>query len=397
MAERIKVLQVAGLDHFFKYFLKKLVEGMAAEGWEVVCACGDSGYAPVLRADGMDLRAIPYSRTLNPHSHMPTITALARLMRREKFDVVHTHNPLMSLLVRSAAAVARPPLLVYTAHGFYFHEHMPAWKRLVGLNLERLASPFTDLLLTQNAEDAETAARLRLFSEDKIFVIGNGINIEAFDPGRVPEVQRQLLRQEFGIPEQHKIVGMVARFTRDKGLVEFLEAAAAIRACTREVSFLVVGGAVSGDRHPIQLQRMRALADFYGVGDRMVFTGVRDDIPAILSLMDVFVLPSYREGMPRTVLEAMAMEVPVVVTDIRGCREEVTEGVEGYFVPVKDAEKLADRVLALLFNGKAAREMGRHGRERVLRQFNEEEVVRLQIEIIRRLLEERRARRAGKA
>jgi len=391
------VLQVAGLDHFFKYFLKKLVEGMGAEGWEVVCACGDSGYAPVLRAEGMDLRAIPYSRTLNPLSHVPTITALARLMRRERFDVVHTHNPLMSLLVRSAAVLARPPLVVYTAHGFYFHEYMPAWKRLVGLNLERMASPFTDLLLTQNAEDAETAVKLRLFSEDQTFVIGNGINIDLFSPGRVPPVQRQLLRAEFGIPEHHRVVGMVARFTRDKGLMEFLEAAAAIRACTRDVSFLVVGGAVSGDRHPIQLRRMKTLAGFFGVGDRVVFTGVRDDIPPILSLMDVFVLPSYREGMPRTVLEAMAMELPVVVTDIRGCREEVTEGVEGYFVPIKDAATLADRVLSLLFNAEAAREMGRCGRERVLRQFNEEEVVRLQIEIIRRLLEERRARReAGK-
>jgi len=394
---QVKVLQLAGLDHFFKYFLKRLVEGMRNQGWAVVCACGDSGYTEVLRAEGYDMRTIPYSRTVNPLTHVPSIMALNSLIRRERFDVVHVHNPLMSLIGRLATALARPPLVVYTAHGFYFHEHMPAWKRMVGVGLERLASPFTDFLLTQNSEDAELAVRLGIFRKEQTMVIGNGIDLEAFDPARVPPVKRELLLKEFNIPAHHRIVGMITRYTRDKGLLEFLEAAAALRAVVNDISFIVVGGPADGDRHPMPLMELQRIADFFGVADRVRFTGVRDDVPSILSLLDVFVLPSYREGMPRSVLEAMAMEVPVVVTDIRGCREEITHGVEGYFVPVRDSDALTDRVLALLNNPALAHSMGRRGRQRVLREFDENAVVRLQIEVIGRLLEQRRAGRRQQA
>ena len=388
---KVKILEVAGLDHFFKYFLKRLVEGMSSEGWEVVCACGESGYSDVLRADGLDVRTVPYRRTVNPLAHIPSVFALNSLIRREKFDVVHLHNPLMSLIGRTAVALARPPLVIYTAHGFYFHEHMPRWKRFVGLGLERAASPFTHFLLTQNSEDAELAVKLGLFRKDQTLVIGNGIDLRAFDPAKVSDVERELLRTEFKIPSHHRIVGTVTRYTRDKGLLEFLEAAAGLRAVMKDVSFIVIGGCAVGDRHPLTLKQLMGVAENFGVDDRIVFTGVRDDVPAILSLFDVFVLPSYREGMPRSVLEAMAMEVPVVVTDIRGCREEVTEGVEGYFVPVRDSDTLTDRILAILNSPQMAGEMGRRGRERVQREFDEEAVVKLQIETIGRLLEERRS------
>lgn len=389
---KVKILEVAGLDHFFKYFLRRLIEGMANEGWEVVCACGESGYSDVLRADGFDVRTVPYKRTVNPLAHAPSIFALNSLIRREKFDVVHLHNPLMSLIGRAAVALARPPLVVYTAHGFYFHEYMPSWKRFVGLGLEKVASPFTHFLLTQNSEDADLAVRLGLFRKERTLVIGNGIDLRAFDPARVSDVERELLLKEFEIPSQHRIVGTVTRYTRDKGLLEFLEAAAALRAVMKDISFIVIGGPANGDRHPLTLAQLKRIAAQFGVDDRVVFTGIRDDVPAMLSLFDVFVLPSYREGMPRSVLEAMAMEVPVVVTDIRGCREEVTEGVEGYFVPVRDVDTLTDRILAILNSPQMAEEMGRHGRERVQREFDEEAVVQLQIETFRRLLEERRNR-----
>jgi glycosyltransferase involved in cell wall biosynthesis len=391
--EKVKVLQVAGLDHFFKYFLRRLVDGMSGAGWQVVCACGDSGYTPILRAEGMDIRTIPYSRTVNPLAHIPTVFALAALMRREKFDVVHVHNPLMSLIARSAATFARPPLVIYTAHGFYFHEHMPPWKRFIGLNLERMAAPWTDYLFTQNREDAELAVRLGLYRADRTLVIGNGADLRIFNPALIPAAKRGILLRELGIPQDARIVGMVTRYTRDKGLMEYLEAAANLRAVLGDVWFIIVGGPAEGDRHPLKLEELKRIAAFYGIGDRVVFTGVRQDMPAVLSLFDVFVLPSYREGMPRSVLEAMAMEVPIVATDIRGCREEVTDGIEGYLVPVKDAETLTDRVLMLLNDRELARRMGQAGRRHVLADFNEESIVKLQIETISQLLASRRAKK----
>lgn len=390
--EKVKVLQVAGLDHFFKYFLKRLVEGMTEAGWQVVCACGDSGYSDILRAEKMDIRTIPYTRTLNPLAHIPSIAALTRLMRREKFDVVHVHNPLMSLIARTAGALAKPPLVIYTAHGFYFHEHMPAWKRFIGLNLERMAAPATDFLFTQNHEDAELAVKLGLFKKERTLVIGNGADLRAFNPALIPETKRDMLRREFGIPPGARIVGMVTRYTRDKGLVEYLEAAAAMRAVIRDPWFVITGGRAEGDRHPLTEKELKGMAEFFGIGDRVVFTGVRQDIPAVLSLFDVFVLPSYREGMPRSILEAMAMQVPVVATDIRGCREEIAHGVEGFLVPIKDSDALADRVLEILQNPELAARMGKAGRERALRDFDEANIVKLQIEAITQALQDRRAK-----
>ncbi len=386
------MLQVAGLDHFFKYFLKRLVQGMTEAGWQVVCACGDSGYSDILRAEKMDIRTIPYTRTLNPMAHIPSIAALTRLMRREKFDVVHVHNPLMSLIARAATLLAKPPLVIYTAHGFYFHEHMPAWKRFVGLSLERMAAPATDLLFTQNREDAELAVKLGLFKPERTLVIGNGADLRAFNPAQVTETKRDMLRREFNIPPGKRIVGMVTRYTRDKGLVEYLEAAAAMRAVIQDPWFVITGGRAEGDRHPLSEKEIKEMAEFYGIGDRVVFTGVRQDIPAVLSLFDVFVLPSYREGMPRSVLEAMAMEIPVVVTNIRGCREEVTHGVEGFLVPIKDADALTDRVLDILKQPELAARMGKAGRERALREFDEANIVKLQIEAITHALQDRRAK-----
>ena len=219
----------------------------------------------------------------------------------------------------------------------------------------------------------------------RIKLLGNGIDLRRFDPARLPRDTRRLVRASLGIAEDAPVVGFVGRLVAEKGVPELLRAARLVRERVPDTVFLLVGG--SDEEKPGNLSPDAARAA--GVADACVFTGVRHDLPELYRAMDVFALPSHREGFPRAAMEAAAMGLPCVVTDVRGCRQVVAQGENGLLVPARDESALAKALAELLLAPSLARLMGTEGRRRALRDFDERKVFATVLAEYERLLREK--------
>ena len=375
----LKVCQLCAVDFTLKHFLTALVDGMRAEGWSVTAVCSDGPFVPALRAAGYAIETLPIARGLNPLRHAVSLWRLVRLFRRERFDVLHAHTPIAALLGRIAARIIGVPMVVYTAHGFYFHDDMGAAPKAIFSWLEWLGGRITDLLFTQSEEDARTAIAKNFLPAARVLAIGNGVDINAFDPARTQT--RAAMRAAWGIGQDAVVIGLIGRMVAEKGYGEYLNAAKTVVAQGFPVFFLAVGERLASDHAAgIDAQVSAAKAT---LGERLILTGLRSDIPELLAAMDVFTLPSYREGMPRTIIEAMLMAKPVVATNIRGSREEVVAGETGLLVPVRDAAALAQAFIRLINDAGLRTRLGQSGRARALTRYDEAKVVARQIAAIR--------------
>ena len=375
----LKVCQLCAVDFTLEHFLLPLIEGMRDVGWEVTAICSDGPAIARLRERGHVIQTISIERSFNLLRHINSTLALARLFKARKFDVVHVHTPVAALIGRIAARIAGVPMVVYTAHGFYFHDGMAGWKRWAFVGLEWVAGRLTDLLFCQSDEDSLDAVRFGICPADRVLTIGNGVSKRDFDPDRVGD--GRAIRAKLGIPPEAFVVGLIARQVREKGIGEFLQGVVELSSKHSNLWALIVGERLRSDHTQGVSQDVNdALVKMSG---RLVVTGPRSDIPELLSAMDLFCLPSWREGMPRTIIEAMMMAKPVVATNIRGSREEVVDGETGLLVPVRSPDQLAAAIEAFIFSPDLTKRAGQAGRVRALNLYDEAKVVDLQINRIK--------------
>lgn len=388
MERPVKVLQLAAADVTAKLLLLPLVKALEKNGYQVHVACSEGPHARALAAQGHMVHFIPIERRISPLSNMRSLLHLYRLIRQERFDVVHVHTPVAAVLGRVAAYLAGVPVIMYTAHGFYFHDRMAEYKRRPLIWLERMLGRITNVLFTQSKEDAVTAARERICPMERVVWIGNGVDL-----GKFQVSGREETREKLGIGEDERVVGFVGRMVREKGVVELMEAAEAAGRIVPGLRLLLVGDTLDSDRDHKTKAELKRIMDRDGLASRVTFTGFIEDVASVMPAMDVLALPSYREGMPRTIIEAMACGKPVVATAIRGCREEVVHGVTGLLVPPKDATALGQAIIHLLSNPTTAARMGAEGRKRAMELFDERQVLERQIQVYDRLVMRDRARR----
>ena len=368
--KKVKVAHVTTIDMAVRFLLLNQLLYLKERGYEVSAICSDGRWVPEIERAGIPVKTVGMKRRVSPLADLVALWHLFSYFRKEGFDIVHAHTPKAGLLGQLAAQFAGVPIIVRTLHGFYFHDGMHPAVRNFFAGLEKIAALCSDSILSQNSEDIETAIREGICDEGKIRYLGNGIDITLFDPQRITAEEVTLKRREIGIRKDERVVGMVGRLVEEKGYLEFFQAARITKAKMPNIKFLVVG--------PIEKEKKDALrpdiAKDYGLADDVIFLGMRLDMPQLYAIMDVFVLPSHREGLPRTLMEASAMGKPVVATAIRGCREVVKDGDTGILVPVKDADALAGAILSLLQDDARARAMGLAGRRRAEELFDERKV-----------------------
>ncbi|MDD4856733.1 MAG: glycosyltransferase family 4 protein [Candidatus Krumholzibacteria bacterium] len=380
----VKILELCAVDFTAYHLLRPLGLGLRGAGYDVTFCCSPGEGLDLLRAEGFGAEAIPISRNYNVAHHARSFEALLSFMRRERFSIVHAHTPVAGLIGRGAAKLAGVPGIVYTAHGFYFHDGMPSAVHAFFAGLERCAAAFTDVIFVQSEEDWEEAVRLRIAPRVKLVHIGNGVDPEKFGK-RLHSLEAARFREENGLGSG-PVVGFVGRAVREKGAIEFVRAAAIVKRSSPGAKFVMVGEPLVSDRDSCWDEILRLRGEL-GLDGDLILTGYRKDVPAILAAFDVFALPSYREGMPRALLEAMATGLPVVATAIRGCREEVANGSTGILVPSGDHEALAAAIGKFALSSELRASMGEAGRERVLARFDERKIVALQIALLERLAE----------
>jgi len=371
----LRVCQLCAVDFTVRKFLITLIDSMLEKEWlvRVVCTHGDD--IPNLKKEGYAIDCITISRSMNPFHALKSFVRLVQYFHKHKFDVLHAHTPVAAFIGRIAAKLCGIPMVVYTAHGFYFHENMPLLKRLFFVSLEWIGGKFTDLLFCQSEEDAIEAVLYGILPPEKVLIIGNGVNTVKFSPKGSQE--SQLIRSCLGLPDNAYVAGLIGRQVREKGVGDFLEAMILLAERHADLRVLLVGERLSSDHSDgIEKELRQAIEK---LADRIIILGARDDIPSLLAAMDVFCLPSWREGMPRTIIEAMMMAKPVVTTNIRGAREEVIDNVTGLIVPVRSPILLSNAIERLINDRHLGKVMGNAGRKRALKLYDENVIVDRQI------------------
>jgi glycosyltransferase involved in cell wall biosynthesis len=368
-SKKPRLLAIVNIDSMVWVLLRPWLTGLQEAGYEVHIACSPGQHFERLEALGFEMHAVSMRRTFRPWAHVRPFFELVKVIHRGGFSIVNTHSAVASAIGRFAAWVGGCNVLVYTVHGFYFHDKMGTVRRSLFVSAEWLLGKITKFFMFVSDEDHQTAIRMGIASaRSKSITIFNGVDIGTFCPREMQPVNTRRLKIELRIPEAVPVVGIVARIVREKGYREFLEMAGYLLQ-KREVIFLVVGDTLPSDRCQFGAAFKEEVAEA-GLMSQFRFTGQTDRVADYLRIMDIFTLPSYREGFPCSILEAMSTGLPVVATDIRGCREAVVHGKNGLIVPPKDSVALARAIERLLAHPEEAAGMGRAGRRRAVELYD---------------------------
>ncbi len=378
----MKLAHVTTSDISLALLLGYQLTAYRAAGFEVTGISAAGPWTAGLEARGIRHLAIPtLVRFWAPAADVRAFADLLALFRRERFDIVHTHNPKTGVIGRIAARLAGVPIVVNTVHGLYGVNW--AWaRRTAYLAMERLAAACSDFEFCQSREDLELLRALRIVRPDRSMYIGNGVDLAVFDPGAV---NRAAVRASLGVNDSTVVVGAVGRLVWEKGLREVFTAAERLRAARTDVQFLIIGPQ-DADKADAVPQDVVTDLERRGV---IRFLGLRHDVRDLYCAMDTFVLASYREGFPRSAVEAAAMGLPLVLTDIRGCREVVTDGQNGLLVPPRDAAALEAALRRLIDDAPLRRRFGEANRRKAQDAFDERRIARQILDVYRTLLAEK--------
>jgi glycosyltransferase involved in cell wall biosynthesis len=289
------------------------------------------------------------------------VRELVAAVRRLRPDVLHTHNPKTGVMGRLVGRATGVPVVVNTCHGLWAGPTDRLRKRGAVYGAEAVAAAVSDAELYQNGLDQETLRRL--VRQRKCRVVGNGTNLDHFVPD---EAARRRVRTELGLTDGDVLVGGVGRLVTEKGIGEYVAAARALRG---RAVFVWVG--------PPDLDKPDAFGEVQG---DVRFLGERTDMCEVYNALDVFALPSYREGFSRSAMEAAACGTAMVLTDIRGCREIGRDGREVLLVPPRDAGRLTEAVGRLIEDGELRRRLADAARRRALVAFDQRRVAQTSIE-----------------
>jgi glycosyltransferase involved in cell wall biosynthesis len=322
--------------------------------------------------EGVPVHGLEMPRRITPLRDLATTARLWRWLRKVRPDIVNAHTPKGGLLGMVGAWLARVPVRVYHMHGLPLMTATGLKRRLLRW-AEKVSCLLAHQVFCVSASLREAAVAEGLCQPDKITVLHhgsiNGVAAEtAFNPARVGGMVRAAARGRYGIPLDAEVIGFVGRVVRDKGLVELVEAWQTLRAERPELHLLVVGPFEPQDPLPPEVEKLLR------TDPRVHLTGMNWDTPPLYTAMDVVVLPTYREGFPIVPIEAAAMELPVVATEVPGCVDAVQDSVTGTLVPPRDAAALTEAIRLYLLDPELRRRHGRAGRERVLREFRQEDI-----------------------
>jgi len=335
----------------------------------------------------LEQRSIPL--TEYPVPTFRSVTALAQQARlarhivRRDIQIVHAYNFYGNVFATPPARLVAPVTIAS------IRDRAP-YLTAMQKRVQRYACQFADCILV-NADAVRDWLIGEGYDASKISVIRNGVDLSRFDTAPPPAQ----LRRELGLPDDTPLVGVISRLTRLKGLEHFLEAAAMVRSRVPNARFLIAGETSPMDRE--YLGELKQYAERCGVAKDVIFTGLRRDVPAVLSSLSVSAMPSLNEALSNVVLESMAAGAPTVATRVGGTPEAIVDGVTGVLVPPADSAALANAIVHLLQDTQLATHLGLAARARIVDHFSVRRMVRSTEELYMELLERKRRKRLPSA
>ena len=368
-------------------------------GLEVYGVSAEGPWADELEQAGSPHIAIPhFTRGSSLRHDLMALKELRDVFRAHRFDIVHLHNPKPGILGKVAARLAGVPIIVNTIHGMYGMQTGPGGETVYSFMnpwvlLEAASMKLAHFDFSQNREDLDWLRRKGWLAEERSLYLGNGVDVNFYSPAKVDARKVEGLRIKYGIPHGSLVVGMVGRLVWEKGYREFFAAAERLKARHPHLVFISVGPQDGEKKDAIPEDAINR----YESSGIIRFLGMQQEMREVYALMNIFVLPSYREGFPRSAMEAASLGLPLVLANIRGCREAVEDGNNGVLVPLHDAVALCAGIESLVQQGELRERMSRASREKALRDFDERSVIRKTLEVYERLLAARVSPEKGAA
>ncbi len=370
-------------------FVLPLAARLAERGNYVQLACGAGEHLELLLSH-LPVSLVSLRRNPLAPGNLRAVIELYRLIKRGHFDIVHSYTPVGGVVGRIAARIAGVPVIIHSVLGSFLVEEVPAWQRFLYLASERMLGRWTDLFITLNDADSTDLVTYHIAPETKAASLRYefGVDLTRLDPDRLDKARLEVLRCEFGLTPGLPVLGFIGRLVGDKGILDLFEAFRILRNRGHAAQLLFVGALLATDRDQESLEELKRRITEQGLESSVIFTGYRQDIPDLIALMDIVILPSHREGFPRIPVEAAAMGKPAITTATRGHEVAVVDGTTGLVVPIADPARLAQAMETLIRDPALAQQMGRSGLARTRELFDERKIVDAQMALYQRAVQD---------
>lgn len=293
------------------------------------------------RSRGVYLTIFPrLLREISPLNDAIVLWQLYRYIRKKRFTIVHTNSSKAGILGRIAAKLAGTPIIIHTIHGWSFHDRMAPWLKNLYIILERFCAPMCSSLIVVTSQDQTKGLDHHIGKPSQYHQIRSAIPLDEFTPDNF---DRGKIRLELNIPADAIVLGNVGRFSPQKNPLDWIKIAGLVAQELPECYFLLVGDG------PLKQEVVNAIEEA-GISKQTILTGLRRDAARMMAAMDIFMLTSLWEGLPRVIPQAMCMGLPVVCYQIDGIKEIIQQGINGYMFPAGEIRKMADTCIDLFKN-----------------------------------------------
>lgn len=304
-------------------------------------------------------------REISPIKDMLALYKIYKILKKEKFDIVHTHTSKAGIVGRIAAKLAGAPIVIHTPHGHIFHSYYGYIKTKIFYLLEKIAALFCDKIICLTPTEKKEHIELKIAPRTKFEVIPSGVD---FDKFKNIKVNKDEVKRELGIEKEKFVVGCVSRLANIKGVNYLISAMYDIIQKNKNVILLLVGDGP-------EKENLEKLTSKLNIKNYVKFLGLRYDIPPILSSFDIFVLPSLNEGMGKAIIEAQLMGLAVIGSYVGGIKDIIEEGKTGMFCPPEDSKVLSEKILYLIENPHIARYIGEEAKKNVKDEYSSKYMV----------------------
>ncbi len=345
-----KLIRITTVPISFKVLLKGQLRFMASNGFDVKGVSSDGEeLKEVHENEGIVMEAINMSRKITPFQDLKSLWEMWNFLRKEKPQIVHTHTPKAGIIGMLAARLAGVPHRLHTVAGLPLMEATGIKRKILNF-VEKLTYSSTTRVYPNSKGLYDFILQNNFTQSNKLKIIANGssngINTTFFSPDQVSETERVALREKLNIQPDDFVFVFVGRIVSDKGINELIKAFSELQAVENNelmgIKLLLVGG-LESDLDPLNPE---TLAEINQNKD-IISVGFQQDVRPFFAISDALAFPSYREGFPNVVMQAGAMGLPSIVSDINGCNEIIVEGENGLIIPPKNVEKLKEKMLTL--------------------------------------------------
>lgn len=330
-----KVLYITTLSRTINAFLVPHIEMLLENGYKVDCAtCVDKKVDQVLINKGVKIFNIPFSRSPLSFGNIKAFRELIKLQKENKYDIVHVHTPVASIYGR-LLKIRFPKLkTIYTAHGYHFLKGGPKLGWIIYYPIEKMMAKLTDVTININKEDYEITKK-RLKPKKCYLVNGVGLDLNQYKP--LSKEKQEAKRKELGLEKDDFVVIMIAELNENKNQIQLIKAMELLKDRYPNIKAISVG-----EGH--KLEELQQEINNRGLKNNFKLLGFRTDVNELINISDIGILLSYREGLPRNIMELMANGKKVIATNVRGCRDLVCNDNIGTLVNVGDFKGTAEVV-----------------------------------------------------